>query len=224
VCSHPPKLLIVERLDSNGLTEQEFLNRYHPGDYPRPSVTADVVVLALPSASSSATQTTRHDLPHVLLIRRGAHPYIGHWALPGGFVNPDETVGAAARRELEEEAGIQPENLVQLFTFSTPGRDPRTWIITVAHMAIVTDEHLAVRAGDDAEDAQWFAIATSRRNDVVDITLTHADLRLSTRLWQTGTMAQAPDGEAYAILTNDGLAFDHAKIIACALQKLGMLD
>ena len=133
-------------------------------------------------------------------------------------MNPDETVGAAAKRELEEETGIQSEDLVQLFTFSKPGRDPRTWIITVAHMLVITDTSLAIRAGDDAEDAQWFAITAMKQDACIDLTLVFEDLQLSARL------RQATDSEELVILENDGLAFDHAQIITMALQKLGLLD
>ena len=82
--------------DKNGLTEAEFLARYDAGKYPRPSVTADVAAFLHEDGK-----------PRVLLVRRGGHPFIGTWALPGGFVEPEETVETAARRELWEETGIE---------------------------------------------------------------------------------------------------------------------
>src|SRR5262245_11049771 len=97
------------------------------GRYPHPSVTADVIAF---------TQGADGGL-YVLLIQRGREPFAGQWALPGGFCVPGESVEQSAIRELEEETGLKGLYLEQLRTFSTPGRDPRGWIISVAHMALV---------------------------------------------------------------------------------------
>src|SRR5690349_2307610 len=80
-------------------------------DYPRPAVTVDLVLV------------TREEVPRVLLVRRKHAPFEGAWALPGGFVDPDETLEEAARRELKEEAGLRAGRLEQLRAFGDPGRD-----------------------------------------------------------------------------------------------------
>jgi ADP-ribose pyrophosphatase YjhB (NUDIX family) len=147
----------------------------------------------------------------VLLIRRGREPYQGSWALPGGFVQPNETVGEAAARELEEETGISGCPLRQIYTFSEPGRDPRGWVITVVYLALVSESSFAIRAGDDAADAAWFTVGYVKTGDNErTLTLTNDDTQLSARLALTPAEPQ--------IKMNDGLAFDHAKIIACALE------
>ena len=119
--------------------------------YQRPSVTVDVVLLV------------RHETGwRVLLIRRRNPPFEGHWALPGGFVEPGEPLEAAARRELLEETAVEPARLEQLHTFGDPGRDPRGWTISVAYLAVLdSDEGLALRpqAGDDAAGVGWFDLA-----------------------------------------------------------------
>jgi ADP-ribose pyrophosphatase YjhB (NUDIX family) len=204
-------------------------------DYPQPSVTADTVVIArsphaspnvptdtstfaFASAASStptgADADTSTNAPlQVLLIRRGREPYRGSWALPGGFVQPDETVGEAAARELEEETGISGCLSRQIYTFSEPGRDPRGWVITVVYLALVSEPSLAIRAGDDAADAAWFTISYEKTEcDERTLTLTNGGTRLSARLVLTSDEPR--------IEMNDGLAFDHAKIIACALEQL----
>jgi 8-oxo-dGTP diphosphatase len=82
------------------------------------------------------------------------------WAIPGGFVNPDETLEAAAQRELEEETGVHGFTVQQFQTFGDPGRDPRGWVISVAHLALVPWEKLReqrVQGADDAAQANWFA-------------------------------------------------------------------
>ncbi len=118
--------------------------------YPRPSVTADVVVWAVRAGG-----------PHVLLIRRRAWPFEGHWALPGGFMEITETLEEAARRELAEETGLTDVVLEPLRPFDRPDRDPRKRVITMVYLALVPgeDADLAVRAGDDATDAAWWPLA-----------------------------------------------------------------
>jgi 8-oxo-dGTP diphosphatase len=123
------------------------------------AVTADLAVL-----------TIRAGALHVLLVERGQEPYAGHWALPGGFVAPDESAETAARRELAEETGLSDVSglhLEQLRTYSEPDRDPRMRVVTVAFTALLPDPppdfvrgdpHLASlepRAGSDAAQARW---------------------------------------------------------------------
>ena len=100
---------------------------------------------------------TKEAVPQVLLIERGADPYKGCWAFPGGFMNMDETTEQCAIRELEEETGLQVAELHQIGAFSKVDRDPRGRTITVAYLAIV-DAPIAVTGQDDAAKAQWFSI------------------------------------------------------------------
>ena len=115
--------------------------------YPRPAVTADCVVIG----------RADDGIRRVLLIRRGNEPYKGCWALPGGFLEMDETLEECARRELKEETGLTPTGgMVELKSFSTVDRDPRGRTITVAYlfeMPIAEAE-----GGDDAAEARWFPL------------------------------------------------------------------
>ncbi len=113
--------------------------------YPHPAVTTDVILF-----------TIHEERLELLLIRRGAEPFKGRWALPGGFVNIDEDLADCAKRELEEEAGITGVYLEQLNTFGAPDRDPRGRVISVAYYALVPRERLAIRAASDAEAVAWF--------------------------------------------------------------------
>ncbi len=133
--------------------------------YPRPSVTVDVVIVTL-----------RDNELHVLLIKRDTDPYRGTWALPGGFVNLDEALDAAARRKLEEETGVSHVYLEQLYTFGELDRDPRGRVISVAYIALVPTP-LAVHGGSDAGDAQWWSIKSMPslafdHSEIVDYALT----------------------------------------------------
>jgi ADP-ribose pyrophosphatase YjhB (NUDIX family) len=110
------------------------------------SITVDVVLL-----------TIRDRQLQVLLIKRSAKPFANRYALPGGFVQVDESLEAAAVRELREETGVDKVYLEQLYTFGDPGRDPRGRVITVAYYALVPHTQ-SLRAGSDASDAAWFPL------------------------------------------------------------------
>jgi 8-oxo-dGTP diphosphatase len=92
----------------------------------------------------------------VLLIRRGADPYKGQWAFPGGFLRINESAQEGALRELREETALQPAAIEQLGVFSDVDRDPRERVITIAWYALVKPSE--VTGGDDADEAAWFPV------------------------------------------------------------------
>lgn len=143
----------------NDKEESAFLSNYNADDYPKPSVTTDIVIFTVLDA----------DLK-VLLIQRGNPPFKDHWAIPGGFLDVGDTrehqgesLDDCAFRELCEETNLdmrtQGVHLEQLYTFGTPGRDPRMRVITVAYLALVPPQLAPlVRAGDDASAAGWISV------------------------------------------------------------------
>lgn len=120
----------------------------HTYKYPRPALTVDCVVFGI----------DEEDLK-VLLIERDLEPFAGRWALPGGFVDVDEELEEAARRELEEETGINRVYLEQLYTFGTVDRDPRERVVTVAYYALCNLRDHHIQAATDARDAAWFSVS-----------------------------------------------------------------
>ena len=118
----------------------------HCYDYPRPALTVDVAAV------------TRGRTPRVLLIRRKHDPFAGAWALPGGFVDENEPLEQAARRELREETGVEVADLAQLVTVGNPGRDPRGWTVSVVYLARLDRNAVTATAADDAAEADWFPL------------------------------------------------------------------
>jgi 8-oxo-dGTP diphosphatase len=116
-------------------------------DYPHPAVTTDVVIFTLLDKQLQ-----------VLLIKRRNSPYQGTWALPGGFIEPEEDLEQGAWRELKEETGVSGVYLEQLYTFGRPDRDPRERVITVAYYALISSERLSLHAASDADAVAWFAM------------------------------------------------------------------
>lgn len=201
-------------LNAQGFTEEEFLANYKPGDYKNPSVTVDILIFTVHNG----------DLK-ILLIKRKDHPSIGKWALPGGFVEINEGLLDAAKRELEEETGIKDVYLEQLHTFGDDVyRDKRTRIISVAYMALIPDESVKPIAGDDAADAAWFNVKKEKDNlflaneeknismryKVIDEYVNYGELRIKeTKI--------TPHED-----TKDELAFDHYDIINLGIERLRM--
>ncbi|HXG95361.1 MAG TPA: NUDIX hydrolase [Blastocatellia bacterium] len=120
-------------------------------EHPRPAVTVDIVLFYRGERGVE-----------VLLIKRGREPFKGRWAFPGGFVGADESLEAAAARELKEETGLEGIALKQIGAFGDPGRDPRGHTVSVAFAAVLDSRNEAA-AADDAEDAQWHCVARPPR-------------------------------------------------------------
>ena len=118
-------------------------------EFPRPSLTVDCVIFGLDRSSRLK----------ILLIQRGKEPFKDRWALPGGFVEMEEDVEAAALRVLKQETGVKNVFIEQLYTFGTPRRDPRGRVVSVAYYALVNLDAHQINSDADALDVAWFDIA-----------------------------------------------------------------
>lgn len=197
--------------------ETQFLKTYRQSDYERPSVTADIALFKLSVTQPDSFRKEPVKKLALLLIRRAAHPFQGCWALPGGFLKPDETIEQCALREVEEETGVKPASLMSVGLFSAPKRDPRGWIISNAFVSVLGESEDSQRAGDDAGDAQWFEVSLEEAEAQAMLTLTQGDVCLRAALRQTGSRFGM---KSYAATEPSELAFDHAEIIARAISAL----
>ena len=195
--------------DKNGQTEEEFLASYDRTAWDRPALTSDIVVFSIDD-----------NRPVVLLIKRGGHPYLGCWAFPGGFVQDGETTEEAASRELKEETGIDGLYLDQMYLVSTPNRDPRGWTVTACYMAVMDRGTVQPVGGDDADEAAWFDIDYVHTGSDYIVKLTCGEEVLTASLKVKRDKMGNIDVNATEIIESKGLAFDHAKLLLYAIEKL----
>ena len=140
-----------ELRNAKGQTLAEFLAAYDVNKYPHPSVTSDTAVFTLQEVAGELCLS-------VALVRRGNHPDLGRYALPGGFLNMDETSLEGAARELEEETGVTGVALRRFGVFDALDRDPRTRVITIGHLGLAPMGSLQPKGGDDAAEAGLFTV------------------------------------------------------------------
>ena len=196
--------------------EQRFLATYSIEKYDRPSVATDVVAMTIRSEDAGNYRSPEKRHLAVLLIRRGEHPYMNRWALPGGFLRHGETVEHCAQRELFEETGLNANALHALGCFSAPGRDPRGWIISNAFLSIIGKEDLMLMSGDDAMDARWFDLTFCETDNILELCFKNENTELKASV----KMRRNAFGQVACEVLSSDLAFDHAKIIGTALKGL----
>lgn len=199
-------------------SEKEFLSGYKLSDYERPSVTTDVAAFMIRPQENDNYRRNPENKLSLLLIKRGRHPYKDMWALPGGFLQPDETIEDCALREISEETNVTPASIMPVGVFSEPGRDPRGWIISHAYVSVISEDSVEQVGMDDASDAQWFDVDFDRtESGEHQLTLTCKDITLTALLTEESTRFGRT---SFVIKDSGSLAFDHARIIATALSAL----
>lgn len=215
------------------LTEEEFLASYDAGKYERPSVTVDMLIFTVTSGQPDNYRKLPDKELKLLLIKRGGHPFLGKWALPGGFVKMKESLEEAAIRELKEETNVGGLYLEQLYTWGDVGRDPRTRVISTSYMALADSASLSLRAGDDSADARWFTVycklvgeqktVTEKGHTLLQtirLTLSHEADTLSAVIRVDKSVEGKVTTVKRKLVESNGLAFDHAKIIEYGIERL----
>lgn len=204
--------------NARGQTLEEFLAAYDETKYRRPSNTVDMILMTISEGRLK-----------ILLVRRGDHPFIHDWALPGGFINFDEDMETAVERELAEETNITENTYFkQLYTFGNADRDPRTRIITTAYLSMTPEENIRnTRAGDDAEETGWFTISKitghtdgEGRSSILRMDLEEKDIHM---IYNVSDIVRSNYVETRSELddaSNARLACDHIKAVNMAMDQL----
>ena len=211
--------------NAEGQTLEEFLEEYNPYKYKTPSATTDAVVFSYSGTISPGLEGLK-----VLLVKRSNHPSIGFWALPGGFVNLKENLEDTARRELEEETGVEGIAVEQFACYGDYDRDPRTRVITTAYMALTDEKDVKVRAGDDAADAAWCSVTCRPGNReeseewitqeyILEVGNEEKKLQTEARVVKSERKGLVRERK-YSVAAGGVIAVDHAAIIVQAMEIL----
>jgi len=130
-------------------TEEQFLKDYNASAFERPNITVDTVIFTVLEQSL-----------HVLLVKRAEHPFKGSWSLVGGYVDihQDQVLEDTAKRKLEQKTGVKTPYLEQFETIGNGTRDPRGWSVTTVYFALISSDHIHLKAGQGAADTQWARI------------------------------------------------------------------
>jgi len=206
------------------------LKNYKPGNYERPSVTVDMVLFTLDDQEQEDLKKVPEKVLKVLLIKRKNHPFINCWALPGGFVDINESIEEAVYRELKEETNIDNVYLEQLYTWGDVKRDPRMRVISSSYMALVNKDDINAKAGDDASEVAWFNIkkvlkSTEDLKIVSHIILENKEQNIKIVYEMIENMQikgynKNSTFEIKLLEGESGLAFDHIKILNYSLERM----
>lgn len=231
-----------EPINEQGMTEQEFIEWYKKEEkdrYEKPSVTTDMLIFTVADKQQRNNRKLAEKELKVLMVKRKDHPFIGKWAIPGGFANMKEDLSATAERELKEETNVENVYMEQLYTWGEVDRDPRMRVVSTSYMALVDSSNLNVQAGDDAVEAKWFSI--QRRlldtNKVVNEESVTIEKKVEIQLQSddgvdnivytlvektemVGAIAKTETQEIHSEINTNNLAFDHFKILNYGLDRL----
>lgn len=214
-------------------SEQTFLENYDASKYDRPSVTVDTLVYTVMKEEISNYRKLPKKVFKVLLINRKQHPFKDTWAIPGGFVNMDENLEEAAKRELKEETNIDNIYLEQLYTYGDVGRDPRTRVISCCYMSLVDSSCFNVVASDDALDARWFEIQYNLieeqkninsngyiKRKTYQLTLINQEIVLDAVINVIIEAKGSNISIKREIVSSNKIAFDHGLVITYGIERL----
>ncbi len=214
--------------------EEEFLREYDANIYERPSVTNDVIIFTTDDKIEKNNRKVPKKGMQVLLIKRDDYPYKDNWAIPGGFVDVKESLTDGAIRKLKEETGIDNVYTEQLYTFGEVNRDPRTRVISIGNIALVSKDKINFEKQKSIKKSKWFWIEKNLidSNDDEKHIVNRYILKLESEdeeikinyeiIEKIEKSIFRKKEETYNVLneSNEKLAFDHYKIIDYALDRV----
>ena len=197
-------------------SEEEFLKDYDSSIFEKLSLTADILIFSVSSQKQDNYRKLSKKNFSVLLVKRDNYPFKDKWCLPGGFVGITESIDDAAKRILATETNLHDIYIEQLYTFGQVDRDPRMRIISTAYMALIDKNQLTENI---TKKASWFDITFLEDEDKIHITLDNGTTVLPVVIKKV-LRDKTTDRYDYEIEKNDGLAFDHARVIASGVSRL----
>lgn len=220
-----------ELLDKN---ERKFLSEYDVNIYDRPSVTNDIIIFTTGDRIEENSRKVPKKGMQVLLIKRDDYPYKGKWAIPGGFVKNDESLEEGALRKLKEETGIDNVYTEQLYTFGEVNRDPRTRVISIGNIALISKDDIRFVDYKDRKESKWFWVEKNLVDSKKDETHTinkyilkfeseDEEIKFNYEIIEKIERTIFRKKETnYKTLneSNEELAFDHYKIIDYAVDRI----
>lgn len=198
----------------------------------KPSVTIDTIIFTVKDSDVENYRKLPEKKFQVLLVKRASEPYKNKWSLPGTFVNEDERFEEAVNRCLEEKANIKDIYLEQLYSWGDPLRDPRQRVISTSYMGLVDTGDIQIKAGKNVEEVQWFNIKLETikekskekkegyyKTEEIEIILENKEITLKSRV---KVVKELVNGNViiYTKILQSDLAFDHAKILIYAIERL----
>lgn len=214
--------------------ERKFLSEYDVNIYDRPSVTNDIIIFTTGDRIEENSRKVPKKGMQILLIKRDDYPYKGKWAIPGGFVKNDESLEEGALRKLKEETGIDNVYTEQLYTFGEVNRDPRTRVISIGNIALISKEDIIFGDYKDRKESKWFWVEKNLVDSKKDETHTinkyilkfeseDEEIKFNYEIIEKieRTIFRKKEN-SYKMLneSNDELAFDHYKIIDYAVDRI----
>ena len=214
--------------------EAEFFKYYNIDDFERPSVTNDLIIFTTDDMKEENSRKVPRKGMQVLLIKRDDYPYKGKWALPGGFVGIKESLEEGATRKLREETGIDNVYMEQLYTFGEVNRDPRTRVISIGNIALISKENINFNKTSETKETKWFWI----KKNLIDSTkeekytvnkyilnlesedgLIKIDYEIIEKI-EIGILRKKDVNYKILETSNNKLAFDHYKILDYAIDRV----
>lgn len=214
--------------------EEEFLKKYDISIYERPSVTNDVIIFTTSDRIEKNSRKVPKKGLQILLIKRDDYPDIGKWAIPGGFVRNDESLEIGAVRMLKEETGIDNVYTEQLYTFGELNRDPRTRVISIGNIALISKDKITLKKDKNNKETKWFWVEKSLLDSSKDISFTTNRYKLKFQseddeidieyeiIEKIERSIFRKKEEKFKLLSSNGqeFAFDHNKIINYAVDRI----
>ena len=197
-------------------SEEEFLKKYNPSDYPIFAVSTDILVVGISSEDHTNYKKLDSKKMSILLVKRDNYPFKGKWCLPGGFVLENEDLDDAPGRILKRETGVDNIYLEQLYTFGSVKRDPRMRVVSSSYMALVDKDKIYL----DNSCASWFdVISQEEKNNIVTINLSNGqddiNFVIEKKLRELTT-----DRYSFYVKENNYLAFDNPLVILSGIERL----